>query len=211
MKFNLRQYKVAQQRGRYPSGLLPEDMERAIRLQQDPYRLDHVPGDGKGQKLTTPGSQGMPGDAPDVGAGMGGSNERKGYPTGISQFEDHDRPLDDLPFDSDPEDPFTGKKPTEPFGQGQNTGYGEAMHDDANVNVPDSVLGIHQTVGKDLNDNEGDRKTDISTMQGILDSKLDQRLRNPWNKRMRRSPLDVVRESQKTKMVERSGYEGQDN
>lgn len=194
--FNFRQHKIAQQRGRHPSELLPEEAERAIRLRQNPYRLDEKPGDGQGQNLTTPGSEGMLGDAPDAGIGFGGGKERKGYPRGISQFEDQDAQYGEIPHDSDPEDPFTGRKEQTQYDTGQGTDYGQALHDDTNVNAGDSALGIHQTVMNDLNDGGRDRKTDIATMQGVPDSKLN--VRRPYNRGLRsKSPMDFVRDAQR--------------
>jgi hypothetical protein len=195
MKFNLRQYRFSQQRGRYPSGLLPDEDERIFRARDNPYRLHEKPGDGQGYKLTTPGSEGMLGDAPDAGVGFGGDNERKGYPKGISMNEDQDRDLPDLPKDTDPDDPFHERREPSQYGGGQGTDYGQALHDDGNVNTGDSVLGIHQTVMNDLNDGGRDRKTDIATMQGTPENKLKSRM--PYNHGLRnKSPMDFVRNTQ---------------
>lgn len=198
MSFNFKQYKLAQQRGRHPSELLPDEDERAFRARQNPYRLDEVPGDGQGQKLTTPGSEGMLSDAPDAGAAWGGGKEREGYPRGISQFEDQDQKFDDIPTDRDPDDPFTGNESRSEYGQGQGTDYGQALHDDANVNAGDSALGLHNTVLNDISGNDRDRKTDISNMQGAKDSFLSRRTRKPFNSSLQRGgPMDVVRDVQR--------------
>lgn len=197
--FNMRLYKISQMRGRFPSETLPDANERAFRFRQNPYRLDETPNDGEGQKLTTPGSDGMLGDAPDGGAAWGGGNERKGYPRGISMYEgSEDEEFDDLPFDTDPDQPF-GESISQPqYGKGQDTGHGQAMHDDVNVQDGDSALGIHETVSREMNDSGLDRKTDISNMQQRPESMLGRRIRAPYNYRRRGSgPMEFVRESQK--------------
>lgn len=195
MAFNLRKYKIAQ-RGRYPSNLLPDESERPFLARQNPYRLDEKPGDGQGQKLTTPGSEGMPGDAPDAASGFGGSKERKGYPRGTSAYEDQDAVFDDIPADTDPDDPFREKRDPSQYGGGQGTDYGQALHDETNVNIGDSALGIHQTVMNDMHGGGKDRKTDIANMQGAPESKL--KSRRPYNHRLQRtSPMDFVRDAQR--------------
>tara|TARA_B100000614_G_scaffold262909_1_gene300776 strand:+ start:241068 stop:241676 length:609 start_codon:yes stop_codon:yes gene_type:complete len=194
MAFNYRQFKMAQQRGQYPSHSLPAtDRERWLRQKEDPY-APHKPGDGKGPKLTTPGSEGMMGQPPDPGFQAGGK-ERKGYPTGISQFED---PADSekfrvVPSDSDPDDPFSGKSRGEgkgEYGKGQGTDYGQALHDDRNVHTDgyeNHTLGIEETVKRDLDDDRRDRPPAITTMPAPPE--------NPFNRRLKRNgPMSYVRE-----------------
>jgi hypothetical protein len=166
-------------------------VERYLRNRKDPYKLDRNRGDGEGQKLTTPGSAGMLGDSPDAAVGFGGSNERDGYPDGISMYQEKEnRPR--LPKDTDPDDPFTGDSDKNQYGQGQDTNLGQALHDDANVNAGDSALGMHETVERNLGGNNLDRKTDVSNMSSR--SRNEPRARLTYN-RFQQSvgPMDLVR------------------
>lgn len=194
--FNAKKYKLAQQRGQYPPAMLPDARARWSRMRQDPYKLDRNPGDGQGQKLTTPGSAGMLGDSPDAGVGFGGSNERDGYPRGTSQYEDSDAKRPQLPKDSDPDDPFASDMGQSEYGQGQGTDYGQAFHDEGNLHESgDSVLGIHNMVMNDVSGNDRDRKTDIANMPSSPHNTV--RPRMPYNQKNKSSgPLGVVRDSQ---------------
>lgn len=196
MIFNLKRYKLAQMRGHYPPSTLPDEDERYFRLRKDPYRVDRKPGDGEGNKLTTPGSVGMLGDNPDPGF-LAGGNERTGYPDGTSQYED---PGDkekrrEVPYDNDPENPFTGQSRREgegEYGQGQGTDYGQAQHDDAMVHTDqsaDAPLGIRDTVERDMDINNRDYKTPVSNMQKPRE--------NTFNRRISKiGPMDYVRSIQ---------------
>ena len=193
--YNSKRYKAAQQRGQYPPSSLPSAVQRMLRMRKDPYKLDRNPGDGEGQKLTTPGSIGMMGDAPDGGAPGFGSNERDGYPRGTSQFEDPGDERQDLPKDTDPDDPFNSSNDTRTeYGRGQDTDYGQALHDDPRDGSGDSAIGIHQTVLDQLSGSERDRKTDIATMPSVPHNEI--RRRTPFNQLRSSSPLVVVRDSQ---------------
>ena len=185
--FNLSRYKTAQQRGQNPPSTLPNEVERTLRrIKDQDYSLDRKPGDGEGQKLTTPGSEGMMGDNPDAGAAGFGSNERKGYPSGISQFQDPGDKRDDLPKDTDPDDPFTGDSNPQQYGEGLNTDMGIPNADAGDaLSMTDTVLRKSEE-GGDL-----DRKSDISTMS--TRSRNEPRSRLTYNRARQANPMEMVR------------------
>jgi len=204
MVFNFSIYKTARW-GEYPPGSLPDEMERMFRLREDPFK-SHKPGDGKGNKMSTPASDGMPGEPSDIGAAWGGGKGRPGYPKGISVGDDPgDNSEQQIQTDKDPDHPFTGRQRGEGetwYGRGQDTNVGQALHDDTNIagEVGDSAVGIRPTVGREINpEGDRDRKSPYYTMNGPSDKPLVNRTvkndpKNPFNKSlMRIEPMEEVR------------------
>lgn len=187
--FNLRRFKTAQQRGQFPPSTLPTEVERVLRrIKDQDYSLDRKPGDGEGQKLTTPGSEGMLGDNPDAAGASFGSNDRKGYPDGISQYQDPGDTKEDLPHDWDTDGSFEGDSPL------QDT-HGGGGTNDSDVGIPNAdpgdALSITDTALRNSEDNRDlDRKSDIATMS--TRPRNEPRSRLTYNL-ARQNPMDLVR------------------
>jgi len=171
MNFNLRHYKEAR-RGSEP----PQVFTRPyFRQERDVYDTTRSPNDGKGDKLTTPGSEGLPGQPGDMSAPAFGTRGRDGSPEpdDFSEFGSRDDrnirdPNKKLPRDSDPPNPFAsdflGSQDTQ-YGSGQDTDYGQAQHDGTNRERSDSALSMENTVQRQLGEGgELDRKPAITNM-----------------------------------------------
>jgi len=168
MKFNLLQFKTAK-RGSEP----PEVFTRPFFRERDVYDLTHAPNDGRGYKLTTPYSEGMPGDSPDMGSAAGGTRGRDGSPEpdDFSEFgsrEDRDTrgAKSKLPSDSDPEKVFNpAGADTSQYEEGLQTEWGSAGHDAPADQRSDSAVSIERTVQRKMGpEGERDRKAPVSNM-----------------------------------------------
>lgn len=143
LPFNLYKIKIARGRSSPEAFLFPSN--------KDPYQKNS-PGDGFGTQLNTPGDMGMAGQ-PGQGTGFG-SNDRKGYPTGISSFGEEVN-NDDIPSDTDPDSPFNSESfdsEKSEYSTGIVTDYGLEIHD-SNGTREDSALGRHQTSINKIDDN----------------------------------------------------------
>lgn len=187
MVYNLKKI-ITARRGETPPATLPDAQDRAFWMNRDPYDLNRSPGDGKGTKLTTPGSEGMPGVQRDIASPSFGTKEREGYPTGVSAYEDTAN-IDSrghVPSSSDPPNPNTGRKRQEgetEYGEGPKNDFGETLHDDAQTDYQqDSApLGVHEGVFRDMFGENRDRATDVSTMH--------RNPSKPFNNRTKNSPM----------------------
>ncbi len=189
MIFNYKKYKESQNKGRFPPETMPDPSLRGFRFKEDPYRLDNSPGDGNGYKMTTPGSEGMIGDAPDMGSSILGTNDRSGYPDNISQVS-KDVNKSDIPHDSDPDSLYNENSREEGethYNTGPSSDNGLLLADDLEPSPSDSPLGTANTVLRQQNGNR-DRKTDINIMNGTVKY-------NPFEEKIKRNgPMNFIKE-----------------
>ena len=183
--FNLRQYKQAWSNGD-PQAFLPGPWK------PDPYDRTRNPGDGQGHKVTTPGSQGLPGENPDMSApefGRKWTTEGPDIPSAMDHNLKEDKTINrnNTPSDGDPDDPFAaesrGDNRSTQYGTGLSTDFGQGLHDDKEPSA-DSVLGLNSTVGRMISKEDRDRPTPFGNMQ---------KSNNPYNASSRRSIYDRIR------------------
>lgn len=183
--FNFKRYKEARRGSEPPTAFMPQVMRG------DPYDRTRHPGDGEGYNLVTPGSQGLPGQQSDIAApefGRAWTTEGPDIPS-ISKDDDKNIGNNKTPTGHDPDDPFRNNRDdnseTE-YGTGLNTDFGQALMDDAEPGG-DSPMGIHETVGRMMDDKDMDRPTGTGDMT---------RLNKPFNQSTRKGIFDRIRSNQ---------------
>lgn len=184
--FNFKRYKEARRGEETPTAFQPQVMRG------DPYKKTRHPGDGLGYNLTTPGSQGMPGEMPDIAApefGRAWTAEAPDIPS-VTNDDDANTRRNKTPTGHDPDDPFRsngeGDNSETEYGTGLSTDFGQALMDDQEPGG-DSPMGIHETVGRMMDDKDVDRPTGTGDMT---------QLNKPFNQSTRKGIFDRIRNNQ---------------
>lgn len=188
--FNLKRYKEARRGSEPPTAFLPQVWRG------DPYDRTRHPGDGQGYKLTTPGSQGIGNEPPDMSApefGRKWTGEAPDIPSAVNRNFSDDKAgyNNQTPSDDDPDHPFTeemgGDNRSTEYGEGLSSDFGQGLHDDKQPSA-DAALGQHATVERMMGDAD---YRDRSTPYGDMSSQ-----RKPFNSSRRRSIFNRIRSNQ---------------
>lgn len=160
-KFNLKLYKEAR-RGSEPPQVFQPRM-----WNDDEYFRNPSPGSGRGHKMTTPGSQGLPGEPSDLSSPEVSRIFPDGGPhipsSDNSKWNEDDFVAKNAPADSDPDHPYYENVLTDgQYNDGTNSDHGQTLHDDAQPSF-DSAIGTYSTVARDMSHNL-DRNTPYADM-----------------------------------------------
>lgn len=150
----LRPFNLSKQARRYP----PNAFDSYSPEKSDPYRRNTgKPGSENTSDKLRMLSQPSPG-SPMPGGGAG-QLDNKEWPSGPSWLvDDENRPRHDN-------------------GEGAQTPYGSEAHDSPNPELDDSVIGIHETTERMMDDNHRDRKPyNVNSNLGVM-RQVRQRLR----------------------------------
>lgn len=137
----------------------PAAFDQSNPIWRNPYRENKgKPGSGAGSDLVRPGDVGFSNTMPSGGAAFSDNKEWPSSPTQLITDEEGRENHDN--------------------GTGAVTDHGIALHDGVEPMSDDATLGRHETVGREMDDNERDRKPyNVNSANSVLKG-VRTRLRN---------------------------------